>query len=90
MAGSISGIDWVSRMPVTGTVTATSGDASANELSIVTGKTDAVGFIIQVYRANILTNASLKASMTAGVIKIEDNSATWVITAGDVINWIVF
>jgi len=87
---AISGIDWASKIPFGGTVTATATDASANELSIVTGKTDAVGFIVQVYRANILTNASLKASMTAGVIKIEDNSATWVITDGDVINWIVF
>jgi hypothetical protein len=90
MAGTISGIDWVSRMPATGTYTATADDATANQVLINTGKANAAGFIVKVLRGGIETSASMKASMTGGVIKVEDNSTTWVVTAGDVINWIAF
>ena len=89
MAGSISGIDWVSRMPVSGTYTAVQADDDTGYKLIDTGKADAVGFVVQVLRGGIVTG-SAKASITAGVLRVEDNASTYVVTTGDVISWIVF
>ena len=89
MAGSISGIDWVGRMPVSGTHTVTAGEANANAAVINTGKHDAVGFIFQVLRSKVDIGTDAKGSIAAGVLKIEDGS-TYKLTAGDVINWIAF
>lgn len=89
MAGSISGIDWVSKIPFGGTYTAVAGDDSANKASIDTGKADAVGCIVQIVRAGVVVGADSKPSVTAGVIAVEDGS-TYKVTTGDVINWIVF
>lgn len=90
MAGLITGIDWKNKIPVAGTYTASAADASANKASINTGKPDAVGFIVQVLRANIDLTANAKISMAAGVISVEDNSSDFVVTNNDVINWVVF
>ena len=89
MAGSISGIDWVSRMPVSGVYTAVAGDDNANKASIDTGKADAVGCIVQIVRAGVVVGADAKPSIAAGVLTVADGS-TYNVTAGDVINWIVF
>ena len=87
MAGSISGIDWVSRMPVSGTHTVTAGEASAAVIN--TGMANAVGFIVQVYRADVHTPGP-DVDMAAGVITVAGVSQGYALTAGDVINWIVF
>jgi len=89
MAGSISGIDWISRMPVSGVHTVTATEASANKAEIDTGMAGATGFIVQVLRSGIVLG-SAKASITAGVLRVEDNASTYVVTTGDVISWIVF
>ena len=89
MAGSISGIDWISRMPVSGVHTVTSAEAGANKAEIDTGMAGAAGFIVQVLRSGIVLG-SAKASLAAGVISVEDNSSTYVVTENDVISWIVF
>ena len=89
MAGSISGIDWVSRMPVSGTYTAVEQDNTDNKASINTGKSDAVGCIVQVLRSGVDIATDGKFSMAAGVLKVADGT-TYKVTAGDVINWIVF
>jgi hypothetical protein len=89
MAGSISGIDWISRMPVSGVHTVTAAEASANKAEIDTGMAGATGFIVQVLRSGIVLG-SAKASITAGVLRVEDNASTYVVTTGDVISWIVF
>ena len=89
MAGSISGIDWISRMPVSGVHTVTAAEASANKVEINTGMAGAAGFVVQVLRGGIVTG-SAKASITAGVLRVEDNASTYVVTTGDVISWIVF
>lgn len=89
MAGSISGIDWVSRMPVTGTYTAVSADDSTGYKLISTGMSNATGFIVQVVRSGVDIATDGKFSLTAGVLKVEDG-ANYKVTAGDVINWIVF
>ena len=86
---AISGIDWVSKIPFGGTYTAVAGDDSANKASIDTGKADAVGCIVQVLRSGVVVGADAKPSVVAGVIAVEDGSS-YKVTAGDVINWIVF
>ena len=90
MAGLINGSDWMQKIPVAGTYTATSADAGANKSVINTGKADATGFIVQVIRANIEITAKAKISMAAGVISVEDNSTDFDVTDGDVIHWIVY
>ena len=90
MAGLINGSDWMQKIPVAGTYTATNADAGANKSVINTGKADATGFIVQVIRANIETTAKAKISMAAGVISVEDNSSYFEVTNGDVIHWIVY
>ena len=90
MAGLINGSDWICKIPIGGTYTSTSADASANKSVINTGKPDATGFIVQVIRANVETTAKAKISMAAGVISVEDNSSDFVVTNGDVIHWIVY
>ena len=90
MAGLINGSDWMQKIPVAGTYTSTTADASANKSVINTGKPDASGFIVQVIRANIEITAKAKISMAAGVISVEDNSSDFVVTNGDVIHWIVY
>lgn len=89
MAGSISGIDWASKIPFGGTYTAVAQDDTDNKASIVTGKTDAVGVVVQIIRSGVVVGADAKVSIAAGVIAVEDGS-TYKVTTGDVINWIVF
>lgn len=89
MAGSISGIDWVSRMPVTGTYTAVEGDNTADKAVINTGMANATGAIVQIVRAGVVVGADAKPSIAAGVLTVADGS-TYKVTAADVINWIVF
>lgn len=86
---AISGIDWASKIPFGGTYTAVAGDDSANKASIATGKTNAVGCIVQVLRAGVVVGADAKPSVVAGVIAVEDGSS-YKVTTGDVINWLVF
>ena len=89
MAGSISGIDWISRMPVSGVHTVTSTEAGANKVEINTGMANATGAIVQIVRAGVVDGADAKPSIAAGVLTVADGS-TYYVTAADVINWIVF
>jgi hypothetical protein len=89
MAGSISGIDWVSRMPVSGVYTAVAGDNSAGKAEINTGMANAVGCIVQVIRSGVDIATDGKFSVASGVLAVESGS-NYKVTAGDVINWIVF
>ena len=89
MAGSISGIDWISRMPVSGVHTVTSTEAGADKVEINTGMANATGAIVQIVRAGVVVGADAKPSIAAGVLTVADGS-TYKVTADDVINWIVF
>jgi len=73
---------------VRGTYTAVAGDASAGYKTINTGVTIS-GFIVQVYRANILLG-SYKVTATTTNLKVETNSTDFVLTTDDVINYIVW
>ncbi len=85
----IAGIDWASKVPIGGTYIVIAADDSAGSHSFVTGNPDAVGFIVQAFRSGVNIGADIKASLAAGVLKVEDG-ATYKLTANDVINWIVF
>lgn len=74
----------------TGTHTVTGGEGSAHTLDITTGLTTATGFIVQVYRSGVMVLADAAVSMAAGVITLADGAATYDVTSGDVVNWIVF
>ena len=89
MAGSISGIDWVSRMPVSGSHTVTSGEAGANAVAIATGKADATGMIVQILRSNVDSVSDAAITLASGVLGVADGTS-YSVTAGDVISWIVF
>ena len=89
MAGSISGIDWVSRMPVSGVHTVTSTEAGANKVEINTGMANATGAIVQIVRAGVVVGADAKPSIAAGVLTVADGSS-YDVTTSDVISWIVF
>ena len=83
------GIDWLNKLPVCGSHVATDGDATANKVDFETGKVAAAGFIVQAYRSGVLIGGDVKASLTSGVLSVEDGT-TYKITAGDVISWMVF
>ncbi len=89
MAGLIAGIDWMAKIPIGGTYTAVSADDSAGKAVISTGKADAVGFIVQVFRNEVNIANDVKVTLTAGVLEVKDGS-TYKVTAADKINWIVF
>ena len=73
---------------VRGKYTAVAADATAGSKTINTGITIA-GFIVQIYRANILLG-SYKVTATTTNLKVETNGTDYTVTAGDVINYIVW
>ena len=58
MAGSISGIDWVSKLPVSGVYTAIEADNTADKAVINTGMANATGAIVQIVRAGVVVGAA--------------------------------
>jgi len=85
----LTGIDWMSKLIVSGSHVATSDDATANKVEFDTGQPTATGFMVQVFRSGVNIGNDVKASLTSGVLAVEDGS-TYKITAGDVICWMVF
>ena len=84
----ISGIDWMGRVPESGTHTVTAAEANANKAEINIGS--GVAAIACVLRSGTDITSSAKISMAGGILKIEDNSTNYDVTAGDVIRYIVF
>lgn len=73
-----------------GSYTAVAADATANQTDIVTGITGLVlaNCAVSIFRAG--TNVTADAVITEpvdGTIRVADGGATYVLTAGDVINW---
>lgn len=89
MAGSISGIDWVSKIPVGGTHTVTAGEANANAAVINTGKADATVAIVQIITSGKVATSDAAVAVAAGVLTVGDGS-NYNMAQNDVINWIVF
>lgn len=71
-----------------GTHIVSSSEGTAETCTIDTGKT-ITGFIVQIYRSGKLTtNYAVSASTTN--LTIATNSTDYVLTSGDVINYIIF
>lgn len=73
---------------VTGSHVATSGQASANVAVIATGLSAITSFIVQVYRANVNVAGDAVITVSGGNLSVADG-ATYSVTAGDVINYMV-
>jgi len=68
----------------------TSGEATASAISITTGITSVTGFIVQGYRSGSPLDG-VKVLTSSGSLAITSSaSASWVIAASDVINYIVW
>ena len=85
----LGGIDWLNKQVLCGTYTATAGDASADKSVINTGQSAAIGFVVQIIRSGVVSGGDEKVSLAAGVLTVEDGES-YKVTAGDVINWMVF
>lgn len=72
-----------------GTHTVTAGEETAGTLDIATGLTTVIGFIVQVYRADILLTA-YDVSEATGTLTIATNGTDYVVTENDVINYIAY
>lgn len=72
-----------------GSHTVTSGEASAHAAVIDTGLTTVDTFIVQITRAGVVL-AEADVSEALGSITVADNSTDYVVTTGDVINWIAY
>lgn len=68
--------------------TVSSDEGTAGTLTINTGVTVG-GFIVQIYRAGKLVTGQAVSAATTN-ITVATNGSTYVLTAGDVINYIVF
>lgn len=75
---------------VRGAYTADADDATAGSLTIDTGEAAAAGLLVSITRAGAVVTADAIISMAAGVITVTDGAATYDITAGDVVTWLVF
>lgn len=72
-----------------GRYTATADDATAGTVDIDTGMTTISAQMVQVLRAGNISTDDADVTVVDGVITVADG-ATYVITAGDVINWIAY
>jgi hypothetical protein len=75
---------------ISGKHTATAGEATAETLEIATGLAGATGFIVQIFRSGVMVMADAAVSILAGALTVANGAATYDVTEGDVINWIVF
>jgi LysM repeat protein len=74
----------------TGSYAMIAADATAGTKTIATGLGKAItGFIVQIYRSNVLVSGATTTVSTANLI-IATNGSTYVVTAGDVVKYIVF
>lgn len=81
----------LSAVPIfTESYTAVSDDATANAATIDTGLDSVSGFIVQIYRSDVIVTADADISESGGVITVADGAATYAVTAGDVINVIAW
>ena len=72
-----------------GSVVVSAAQETAGEAVIATGLDAITGFIVQVYRANILLG-SYDVQATDGDLAIATNGTDYVVTENDVINYTVY
>ena len=75
---------------VAGSHSVTADNATAETVDIDTGLQIATTFQAQIYRAGVMVMGDATISLDAGVLTIANGAADYSLTAGDVINWVVF
>lgn len=73
-----------------GSYTAVAADDTAGTLDLVTGLDAVTSFGVQIFRSGVPLYSDQAVSESGGTITVADGAATFVITAGDVINWWAF
>lgn len=71
------------------TYTVTSPDVTATYANLASGLTTIHGYIVQIYRAGILLSGQTTTVSTTN-LRIATNGATYVLTAGDVLNYYIY
>ena len=74
---------------VKGTHAVTADEETAGTLDIDSGLDSIEGFLVQVYRSDILLD-SYDVSVSEGTLTVATNSTDYVVTEADVINYIVY
>lgn len=73
-----------------GTYTMLSADQTAGSKAIATGLgKNITGFMVQIYRSNVLVSGATTTKSSAN-LTIATNGSTYVVTTGDVVNYIVW
>lgn len=76
---------------VRGSYTAVSGDDVNNYMQIASGLAAIAGWMVQVYRAgvNVMADAVVTVQSTTS-LRVADGGATYVVTAGDVLKYMIW
>ena len=86
----IAGSDWLAKLPAHGRHVVTSTEAGAGAAVIATDKPNATGFMVQVWSSGVDVTSDAAVTIVGGVLTVADGAATFNLTAGDVITWMVF
>lgn len=71
------------------TYTVTSADVTATQSTLASGLTAINGYIVQIYRAGVLLTGQTVTVSTTNLL-ISTNGTTYVLTAGDIINYYIY
>lgn len=71
-----------------GAYTAVAGDDSAGAATIDTGLSSVRTFFVDILRSDVSVKADADLSVSGGTLTVADGSATYAVTAGDVIHWL--
>lgn len=85
----IQGLQTTDEARAESTYTMDGDDQTAGSTTIDTGITTINGFIVQVYRSDLLVTA-YDVQVSGGDLTIATNGADYVVTTGDVVNYIVY
>ena len=66
-----------------------SDDDTANTVAIDTGVT-ITGYIVQIYRSGVELHSDAAISVATTILTVADGAATYTLTDGDVINYLVW
>lgn len=71
------------------TYTVTSADVTATKSTLASGLATIHGYIVQIYRSGILLTGQTTTVSTTNLL-ISTNGTTYVLTAGDIINYYIW
>ena len=89
LQNSVDTLETESSSEAKGTYTMDGDDQTAGSTTIATGITTINAFTVQVYRSNLLV-ADYDVQATGGDLTVATNGTDYVVTTGDVVNYIVY